>query len=56
MVSQTRTVLEAYARTGGSYREAVIENCGHSPHVEQPEKFQAALFGFLKEHPGGTVP
>jgi pimeloyl-ACP methyl ester carboxylesterase len=56
MVSQTRTVLEAYSRNGGSYREAVIEDCGHSPHVEKPEAFRTALFGFLKEPAGGTVP
>ncbi|CAN5337549.1 alpha/beta hydrolase [soil metagenome] len=50
MVSQTRAVLEAYVRNGGSYREEVIEDCGHSPHVEKPEEFRQALFGFLEEH------
>ena len=35
IVSQTRAVLEAYARTGGSYREDAIEDCGHSPHVRR---------------------
>lgn len=50
MVSQIRTLLDAYARKGGSYREEVIEDCGHSPHVEKPERFRQALFGFLKEH------
>jgi hypothetical protein len=48
MVSQIRAVLQAYLRNGGSYREEVIEDCGHSPHVEKPEKFQRALFGFLE--------
>jgi pimeloyl-ACP methyl ester carboxylesterase len=51
MVSQTRAVLEAYVQNGGSYREEVIEDCGHSPHVEKPEEFRQALFGFLEEHP-----
>jgi len=42
--------LEAYARNGGSYREEVIEDCGHSPHVEKPGEFRRALLGFLQEH------
>ena len=53
MVSQTRAVLEAYARNGGVYREEAIEDCGHSPHVEKPEAFRRAVFGFLKEQAGG---
>jgi hypothetical protein len=40
IVSQTRAVLEAYARNGGSYREDAIE---HSRHVEKPERLQRAL-------------
>ncbi|MBA3790706.1 MAG: alpha/beta hydrolase [Rubrobacter sp.] len=50
MVSQTRAVLEAYVQNSGSYREQVIEDCGHSPHVEKPEEFRQALFDFLGEH------
>ena len=49
MVSQIRSVLQAYARNGGSYREKVVEDCGHSPHVEKPEEFRRALLGFLEE-------
>jgi pimeloyl-ACP methyl ester carboxylesterase len=48
MVSQIRAVLEAYTRSGGSYREEVIEDCGHSPHIEKPEEFRQILFGFLR--------
>ena len=55
MVSQTRAVLAAYARNGGSYRERAIEDCGHSPHIEKPEAFQRALFDFLNEEAEGTV-
>ena len=55
MVSQIRAVLEEYARNGGSYREAVIGDCGHSPHVEKPEEFRQTLFGFLEEQVGRTV-
>jgi pimeloyl-ACP methyl ester carboxylesterase len=49
MVSQIRTVLEAYTQNGGSCREEVVECCGHSPQVEKPEEFQRALLGFLEE-------
>ena len=55
MVSQIRAILEEYARNGGSYREAVIVDCGHSPHVEKPEKFRRTLFAFLEEQVGGAV-
>lgn len=49
MVSQIRAVLDAYEARGGHYREEVIRDCGHSPHVEKPEEFQRLLFGFLEE-------
>lgn len=47
MVSQTRAVLDTYAAGGGSYREEVLEECGHTPHVERPEEFRRLLLGFL---------
>ncbi len=50
MVSQTRAVLERYRANGGGYREEVIGDCGHTPHVEKPEEFRRLLFGFLEEH------
>lgn len=43
MVAQTRAVLERYAAAGGRYREIVFAGCGHSPHVEDPGRFAAAL-------------
>ena len=43
MISQTRAVFEKYAANGGSYTELVFENCGHSPHLEYPDKFVTAL-------------
>jgi pimeloyl-ACP methyl ester carboxylesterase len=45
MVAQTRAVLERY----GPYREAVLQDCGHSPHLEHPEEFQRLLAGHLRE-------
>jgi pimeloyl-ACP methyl ester carboxylesterase len=48
MVSQTRSVLDAYREGGGQYWEVVFPDCGHSPHVEKPEEFQAALLKHLR--------
>ncbi len=48
MVSQTRAVLDAYEARGGSYREEVIPDCGHTPHVEKPDEFRRLLFSFLE--------
>ncbi len=35
--------------TRGSYREVVIADAAHSPHIEKPDEFMAALLAFLKE-------
>ncbi len=50
MVTQTRTVLDAYAASGGRYEEVVLTNCGHSPYLEQPDAFDRALHPFLDQH------
>lgn len=50
MVSQMRAVLESYQQSGGRYREEIIADCAHSPHIEQPEAFRTLLFAFLDEH------
>jgi pimeloyl-ACP methyl ester carboxylesterase len=43
MLAQTRRVLDGYAAAGGRYREVVIADSGHGPHLDQPEKFLTAL-------------
>ncbi|OLF15519.1 alpha/beta fold hydrolase [Actinophytocola xanthii] len=43
MVAQTRAVLERYARAGGTFDEVVFPDTGHSPHLERPAEFVAAL-------------
>jgi pimeloyl-ACP methyl ester carboxylesterase len=48
MVSQTRTVLERYQAAGGSFREEVIEDTGHSPYIEKPEAFNRLFHVHLK--------
>ena len=47
MVTQTRSVLDRYAATGGAYREVVLPDVGHSPHVERPHEFTVALLEHL---------
>lgn len=37
MVAQTRAVLERYAAAGGRYREVVLPDVGHSPHIERTD-------------------
>jgi pimeloyl-ACP methyl ester carboxylesterase len=36
-------VLNGYAVADGRYREAVIEDAGHGPHLDQPDQFLAEL-------------
>ncbi|TVT46952.1 alpha/beta hydrolase [Amycolatopsis rhizosphaerae] len=43
MVAQTRAVLGTY----GAYREVAIPDSGHSPHLDQPAAFRAALIDHL---------
>lgn len=45
MIAQTRAVLERYGR----YREVVLADCGHSPHLEHPAEFGRLLAEHLKE-------
>jgi hypothetical protein len=54
MVRQTRSVLDRYAAGGGRYREVVLPDVGHSPHVERPQEFAVALLEHLTSaEPGG---
>lgn len=48
MVGQTRYVLEHYAANGGYFREEVIVDTGHSPHMEKPEVFDPIFHAHLK--------
>ncbi len=49
MVSQTRALLDAYRSAGGRYREEVLADCGHAPHIEQEDQTFALLTGFVAE-------
>jgi pimeloyl-ACP methyl ester carboxylesterase len=48
MIEQTRAVLEAYAEAGGAVREVAFERCGHGPHLEYPERFDALLIDHVQ--------
>lgn len=56
MVAQMRSVLERYRARGGAYQEEVIPDAGHSPHIEQPERFRAAFFAHLRSASGDEQP
>jgi len=47
MVGQMRAVLDKYQSNGGKYQEVVVEDCGHSPHIEKPDMFLKAFTQFL---------
>ena len=47
MVSQTRAVLEMYAKRGGAFREVVIANAAHGPLIDQAEEFNKLFHAFI---------
>ena len=47
MVGQMRAVLDRYRAAGGHYEERVLAECGHSPHLEYPDAFNAMVREFL---------
>src|SRR5699024_9030617 len=48
MVSQMRSVLDAFAAAGGSYTEVELPGVGHSPHIEAPQRFEQLLADLLR--------
>ena len=47
MLAQTRAVLARYADAGGTTREVVFDDCGHSAHIEKPDEFRAELLAWI---------
>jgi pimeloyl-ACP methyl ester carboxylesterase len=48
MVGQTRTFLEKYAKAGGTYKEVVIEETGHTPFIEKPGEFNEVFLAHIR--------
>jgi len=48
MVAQTEAALAFYEARGGQVRRVVLQNCGHSPYLEQPEAFDQAFHLHLR--------
>lgn len=47
MIEQTRAVMDQYAAEGGSYREEVIDDAGHTPYLEKTDEFIDIWLPFL---------
>lgn len=47
MLEQIRAVLERYQAQGGTYREEVIADAGHSPFIEKPAEFNLLLHAHI---------
>lgn len=47
MVTQTRDVLDAYARAGGVVTELPLDGVRHAAHLERPAVFRAALLAHI---------
>ena len=47
MIEQTRYCLDAYAGNGNTYRELVFEDSGHTPYMEESERFTNELLKHL---------
>ena len=50
MKSQMRTVLERYHINGGETHEAMLQDCGHSPHIEKQEEVLRVFTAFVDGH------
>src|SRR6266699_556682 len=48
MISQIRAVFKSYQANGGRYREVILPECGHSPHVEKQEEVLKLFTEFVE--------
>lgn len=47
MKTQVRTFLERYKANGGTYQEAQLAECGHSPHIEKQTEVLDLFTSFI---------
>ena len=50
MIAQIAAVLEQCAAAGATVKQVLLADCGHTPFVEKPAEFNAALHEFLGEN------
>ncbi|MBX5448991.1 alpha/beta fold hydrolase [Thermogemmatispora sp.] len=50
MKAQIRHILERYRQRGGVYHELLLNDCGHSPHIEKPQQVLEAMRDFMAAH------
>ena len=50
MIAQIHTVLDNYQANGGEYREVVLADCGHSPHIEKQDEVFRLFTEFMESH------
>jgi pimeloyl-ACP methyl ester carboxylesterase len=48
MIAQIRAVFKNYQANGGHYREVILADCGHSPHIEKQEEVLKLFTGFIE--------
>ena len=48
MIAQMRTVFKNYQANGGHYREVILPDCGHSPHIEKQEEVLKLFTEFVE--------
>ena len=48
MISQIRAVFKNYQANGGYYREVILTDCGHSPHIEKQEEVLKLFTEFVE--------
>jgi hypothetical protein len=49
MVTQIRSVLDAYAAAGGTVRMELLDGAAHSPHLDATERWLSVFTEFLAE-------
>ena len=50
MKTQVRALLDNYKRNGGQYREVMLADCGHSPHIEKQAEVLRLFTEFVDTH------
>ena len=48
LLAEVTYALDQYERTGGAVRRLILPEVGHTPYLEDPLKFQAAILDHLE--------